>query len=111
MKKLNENEPIITTKYYTIDMLKDGTYIKVETDEDIKDKIFKTFDEVLSLYSLYGDSRESSETIHAILQTLEMNDIPFQYNSRTRILTLKDRVYYINDVCKNVVDFYNSVLR
>ena len=109
MKKLNENEPIITTKFYTIDMLKDGTYIKVETDEE--DKIFKTFNEVLNMYSLYGDSRESSEAIHAILQTLEMNDIPFQYNSRTRILTLKDRVYYINDVCKNVVDFYNSVLR
>lgn len=109
MKKLNENEPIITTKFYTIDMLKDGTYIKVETDEE--DKIFKTFNEVLNMYSLYGDSRESSEAIHAILQTLEMNDIPFQYNSRTRILTLKDRVYCINDVCKNVVDFYNSVLR
>lgn len=111
MKKLNENEPIITTKYYTIDMLKDGTYIKVETDKSIEDKIFKTFNEVLSIYSLYGESREGSETIHGILQTLEMNDIPFQYNSRTRRLILKDRVYYINDVCKNVIDFYNSVLK
>jgi len=111
MKKLNENEPIIITREYTIDMLEDGTYIRINNDREMKNTTYNTFAEVLGIYSLYGINRDYQTSIEAILNTLEKNNIPFQYDSRRRMLTLIDRVYCVDDIFKNIVAFYDSILK
>lgn len=111
MKKLNENEPIIITREYTIDLLEDGTYIRISNYSDVKPRIYKTFQDVLDIYDLYGINLDNRKSIEAILKTLERNNVPFQYDSRCKMLNLIDRVYYADDICTNVMAFYDSILK